>query len=237
MSATKVRSKDAELTDENRAESARLKELYLKANHGMSQTAFGAAYDIGNQGAVWQCLNGKGMPISLKAARGFARGLNCDIADFSPRLAAEAAMNAEFAPTQEEEFVPVKRVNVRLGAGHGEQAQIEELVGHLKFTKSFLRSCGVSAPSARVVEVKGPSMEPTIRDGAVLLVSTTNREPVNNAIFALARPDEGLIVKRLVRLGKEWVARSDNREYPDIPIDHGEPITIIGRAHWMGAKL
>lgn len=85
------RKKDAQLTPENLEESRRLKQLYLASDHGMSQAAFGAAYDIGNQGTVWQCLNGKGMPISLKAARGFARGLKVRIADFSPRLAAEAA--------------------------------------------------------------------------------------------------------------------------------------------------
>lgn len=87
---TDKRAKDALLTDEHRQESAKLKELYLNAKHGLSQAAFGQLYDIGNQGTVWQCLNAKGMPISLKAARGFAKGLNCSIEDFSPRLAATA---------------------------------------------------------------------------------------------------------------------------------------------------
>jgi SOS-response transcriptional repressor LexA len=236
----KVRTKDAKLTDENLQESARLKALYERANHGLSQAAFGEKYDIGNQGAVWQCLNGKGMPISLKAARGFARGLGVDISDFSPRLAAEAAKNAEFAPSaaESEEFVDVKRVNVKLSAGHGAVEDIEETVGFLKFTRSFLRSIGVSAVAARVVTVDGPSMEPDIRDGAVLLVNTNNREPVHGGVFALARAHEGLIVKKLYRNrhGK-WVARSINSEYLDIPIGPGEPITIIGRAHWMGVKL
>jgi len=238
MSEKRVRTRDAEITDENRLESARLKALYLAAKHGMSQAMFGATYDIGNQGAVWQCLNAKGMPISLKAARGFARGLNCDIADFSPRLAKEVAKNVEFAaPDDADEFVDVKRVNAKLAAGHGALPEIEESVGSLKFTRNFLRSCGVAAASARVVEVVGQSMDPTIPDGAVLLVSTNNRDPINNAIFALSRPSEGLIVKRLVKVGESWLARSDNREFPDIPIGDGEPISIIGRAHWMGAKL
>lgn len=234
----KQRARDSLLTEENRQESVRLKALYLAAGHGLSQAAFGAAYDIGNQGAVWQCLNATGMPISLKAARGFARGLRCEIADFSPRLAAEAAKNAEFVPAPEDDpFVPVKQINVRLSAGSGSEPEIEEVIGHLKFTKQFLRSVGVSAASARVVDVRGSSMEPTIKDGSVLLVSTNNREPRNDAIFAMVRPVEGLIVKRLIKHGKDWIARSDNREFEDIVIGHGEPITIIGRAHWMGVKL
>lgn len=235
---SKPRGKDAVLTEEHLRESARLKKLYLNAHHGLSQAAFGAKYDIGNQGAVWQCLNGQGMPISLKAARGFARGLGVDLVDFSPRLAAEAAKNAEFAPVEgETDFVDVKHLSVPLAAGHGAIGEVEEAPGHVKFTSSFLRSIGVSASSARLVDVRGPSMDPTIRDGSILLVSTNNREPVSNGIFALARAQEGLIVKRLVQLGDDWVARSDNRDFPDINIGDAEPITILGRALWMGVKL
>lgn len=135
------------------------------------------------------------------------------------------------------EFVDVPRVNVKLAAGHGATPQVEEVIGNLKFTREFLRGCGVSIQGARVVDVRGPSMEPTIKDGAVLLVSTNNREPVEGQIFAMVRPSEGLIVKRLMRKDGHWVARSDNRDHDDIPIDDGEPITIIGRAIWMGAKL
>lgn len=35
---------------------------------------------------VWQLLRGRS-PLSLQAAKGFARGLGCNISDFSPRLA------------------------------------------------------------------------------------------------------------------------------------------------------
>lgn len=135
------------------------------------------------------------------------------------------------------DFVDVQRIDVRVSAGHGATPQIEEVIGHLKFAREFLRSCGVQPSSARVVDVHGKSMEPTIKDGAVLLVSTSNREPVENQIFAMVRPAEGVIVKRLARIEGHWVARSDNREFADIQIDDGEPITLLGRAIWMGAKL
>lgn len=137
----------------------------------------------------------------------------------------------------ESEFVDVPRMDVKLSAGHGSEFRLEEVIGHLKFARSFLRSCGIGSQGARVVDVKGPSMEPTIKDGAVLLISTNNREPAENQIFALSRPNEGLVVKRLVRQNGYWVARSDNRDFPDFQIDDCEPVSIIGRAIWMGAKL
>lgn len=142
-----------------------------------------------------------------------------------------------FDGVSDTDFVDVPRVNVHVSAGHGTGAQIEEVTGHLKFSRAFLRTCGVQTGSARVVDVRGPSMEPTIKDGAVLLVSASNKEPVENQIFALVSPSEGLIVKRLVRLDGQWVARSDNRDYADRPINDGAPLSIIGRAIWMGAKL
>lgn len=142
-----------------------------------------------------------------------------------------------FDGSDDGDFVEVPCIDVAVSAGDGAQAHIEDVIGHLKFSRAFLRSCGVSPAGARVVDVKGPSMEPTIKDGAVLLVSTNNREPVENQVFAMVRPTEGLIVKRLVRQDGHWVARSDNRDFADLLIDNGEPVTIIGRAIWMGAKL
>lgn len=81
------------VTEEHAEEARRLKELWLesegsRARRGVkSQEAFGQEFKIGNQSAVGFFLNGQ-TALSMKAARGFARGIPCDIADFSPRLAA-----------------------------------------------------------------------------------------------------------------------------------------------------
>lgn len=80
------------VTPEHKEESARLLALW-KAQakpSRMTQKVFGDIYDIGTQSAVGFFLNGAST-ISMKAALGFAKGLNCEIADFSPRLAAKAA--------------------------------------------------------------------------------------------------------------------------------------------------
>ena len=95
--AERERKKDAKLTAENVRESERLKAIWESTKDKPSQAQFGELFDIGNQGMVWQCLNGK-TPISLKAARGFALGLKVEISAFSQRLAQLAATNAQFAP-------------------------------------------------------------------------------------------------------------------------------------------
>ena len=136
-------------------------------------------------------------------------------------------------------FVEVMRTNVRLAAGSGAIEGTYEELGGLSFRKDFLRSCGVIKPeNARIVDVDGTSMEPTIPDGAVLLVNIANREPFSGKVFALAKANEGLVVKRLIKHGDVWMARSDNPDgNPDFQINDSIPVTIIGRAVWMGAKI
>lgn len=86
--------KKAVVTDVHREESKRLRALWDGRRKKTTQAEFGQAYGIGSQAAVGQFLNGHAA-ISLKAAKGFARGLDCEIADFSERLAQEAAALGE----------------------------------------------------------------------------------------------------------------------------------------------
>lgn len=74
--------------------------------HSDGQEEFGLRFQIGNQSAVSQCLLGK-MPLSLKAAKGFAKGLGCQIADFSARLAElETAWPFELVDRERYEALP-----------------------------------------------------------------------------------------------------------------------------------
>jgi transcriptional regulator with XRE-family HTH domain len=76
------------VTPENEGESRKLKALWVeyRSAGGLSQLEFGDEFGIGTQSAVTNMLNGK-MAISLKAAKGFAKGLGVEIKQFSPRLA------------------------------------------------------------------------------------------------------------------------------------------------------
>lgn len=97
-----TRNRQGKITPENEAEASRLRALWAatedaRAARGVkSQEAFGAAYSIGNQAAVGFFLNGK-TALSVKAALGFARGLGCQVGDFSPRLARELNAMAEMS--------------------------------------------------------------------------------------------------------------------------------------------
>lgn len=78
-------SRKAIVTEEHLEEARRLKEIWDRTPHE-TQAVFGEKYGIGNQSSVGQFLRGA-VPLSMKAAGGFAVGLGCEIRDFSPRLA------------------------------------------------------------------------------------------------------------------------------------------------------
>lgn len=132
--------------------------------------------------------------------------------------------------------------DVRLAAGDGIENLAEEETGTVQFRRSFLRSVGAGSGKARVVYAKGDSMEPIIRDGAALLVvpneSLTLQDVAAGGVYAV-NYDGKMIVKTVARdkLTKHWVARSFNPAYPDIPLENGHSVRVLGQVVWAGAKL
>ncbi|MFY3630379.1 S24 family peptidase [Achromobacter xylosoxidans] len=146
-----------------------------------------------------------------------------------------------YAANDKFEKVP-EMADVRLAAGGGIENHIEEQTGVVQFRRSFLRSVGADAGKARVVYAKGESMEPVIKDGAALLVVPNEDLTIGNlaagGVYAI-NYDGKMIVKTVARdrLTKQWVARSFNPSYPDIPLENGTPVRVLGQVVWAGARL
>jgi hypothetical protein len=128
-------SRRGKVTDEHRQEAQLLKVIWektyeeRKARGLHTQGAFGAEYDIGGQAVVGFFLNGH-TALSLKAARGFAKGLDCQISDFSPRLAAlESSWPFELVDRERYEALPPA---LRFKAQVRMQDEIEALEQALK---------------------------------------------------------------------------------------------------------
>lgn len=78
----------SKITDEHRQEAAALKALWDDGRLRKTQAEFGEAYGLGNQANVGHYLLARS-PLNVKAALAFATELNCKVAQFSPRIAAE----------------------------------------------------------------------------------------------------------------------------------------------------
>ena len=100
--------KKAKITDENRSESAALLALW-KVKHTLSQNDFGEAYGLGNQSNVGHYLHARN-PLNLKAAMAFASHLECDISEFSPRLARDLKSLSQGEITHSVDATPTSSV-------------------------------------------------------------------------------------------------------------------------------
>lgn len=198
-----------------------------KAVGRLRQDMKSQGYDIG-QGTLARIIKGDA-GVRMASLQKFADYFRVDL-DSLLRGSVDAS---------DEDFVTVTRLNVQVGAGPGRAVGVVEEVGLLQFRRDFLRSAGVSAGNAAIVTVKGTSMEPTISDGAVLLLNRADKEPRNGFIYAFSWGGE-MLVKRLQKVGEVWHAVSDNADrqfHPDIIINGESEALIQGRAIWMGAKL
>jgi len=230
----------AKITPVHSGEAARLRHIWEETANKPSQAAFGEQYDIGTQPAVGFFLNGK-TPLSLKAARGFATGLNCSIEDFSPRLALELKKLSSGKTYDLDEFQTVRHADVSFSNGTGQVVYAEDDRPPLMFRIDFLRKLGIFNGDAVVVDADGSSNEPKIFDGSVILVNRGDKERLDGDFFAF-RCDGELLIKRLQHLeGIGILATAENpnfrpkqKIYKDLQPDSFE---VIGRAVWMGAKL
>jgi phage repressor protein C with HTH and peptisase S24 domain len=135
-------------------------------------------------------------------------------------------------------LVAVPRIEIGASAGPGGIAEIEEHGAPIGFDAALLRDLGVRrSASLSIIRVAGDSMEPTLRNGDDILVNRAISSPRWGAIHVM-RIDDMLVVKRLVREGREGcVIRSDNPAYADIRIDDPATIGLIGRVLWCGRRL
>lgn len=231
----------AKTTPETHEEARKLRAIWDAAQNKPSQAVFGERNNIGSQSAVALFLNGT-TPLSLKAANGFAVGLGCRVADFSPRLAAEIdGLREGQTPPDDDEFAQVRRVDVKVSAGRGALVFEEPSRSALTFRRSFLKEIGVTPSNAVIMSVKGHSMDPTLPDGAVILVNTAAKNVINGKIYAF-RQDGALFVKRMSRTPDGgYLAASDNTDrdqFPDMTIvAYDQDFEIIGRARWMGTLI
>lgn len=231
----------ANIPEDSKADAARLRDLF-KARTKLSQAAFGKQYGLGSQGMVWQYLSGS-TPLNIPAARKFAEGLGVSIDSFSPTLArqieeASALTERPIDASSNDEFVMVRRVDVKLSAGHGAFVYSEDDLSRLAFRADFLRTVGAGPENSVSVTVDGSSMEPTIPDGSTVLINMRAKSILPGKIYAF-RLDGQLLIKRLYHDSRGTVtARSDNPEFDDLRIsDDCADFEILGRAFWMGAKL
>lgn len=230
-------TRKVKITPETQEESRRLRAIWDGTNGRPNQAAFGEMYGIGNQSAVGQFLRGE-TPISLKAAVGFAKGLGCEIQDFSPRLAKLAHDASQVLGGDEEaEFITVRHVAVKFSNGSGRTVIDEGANPPLSFRADFIRKLGISHRNAVVVDADGDSNVPSIYQDGFVLIDRGQTEIVNGKFYAF-RVNGNLLIKKLTRLEDGSVlAVSENQAYEPKVYRQGVDFEVLGRARWTCHEL
>ncbi len=140
----------------------------------------------------------------------------------------------------EQNFVMVPRYDVRASAGYGAIINSEQVVDYLAFKREWVRNdLRTDAPNLALITADGDSMEPTIKNGDLLLIDLGQTRVKKDSIYIL-RLDDLLVAKRL-----QWMydgsllIRSDNPAYTDqvVPEDSLESLQILGRVIWFGRQM
>lgn len=134
-------------------------------------------------------------------------------------------------------FDLVPMAEAHLSAGGGAFVLSEQMGEMYSFRKDWLRRVASSPKNAVLMNVKGDSMFPSIKNGDTVLIDIGRRHVYDGNIYAL-RLDETIVVKRLSLLpGNRIMILSDNKaEYP--PYDaEAKDIHVIGQVVWLARAL
>lgn len=234
-----MKSDSKPLENWQREDAARLKQLLACREPRLSQADFGAQFDIGSQGMVWQYVAGR-RPLNIKAATAFARGLGVSVDAFSPTIAAQIAQASlavdlpeAHAITDDDDLAPpsvsIELVSLHLQAGIDgiETVPLFEAGGQHHVPRQWLEENDLSPRALLAVKIKGESMQPLMYEGDIAVVNTVDKVRKNGGVFALNYNGQA-VIKRMLYERREWFLASDNPAFRPEPCK-GADCIVIGR--------
>lgn len=158
-------------------------------------------------------------------------------------LSVRESTTAAYATIKTSEYVAITGgENVHASAGDVIYGKTAQSVGAaLMFRKDWIHSELNANPSDLcLVDVKGNSMEPTLRAGDSILIDLRARTPDYEGMYLL-KMGQMLLLKNLQALpGAKVQVNSDNPAFEPFTInlsDLGNEIAILGRVVWTGRRL
>ena len=118
--------------------------------------------------------------------------------------------------------------------------EADDVRGNWSLPEDYLRSeLRVDTKAARVIEVQGDSMEPTLRAGDRVMINMADKRPTPPGVFALW-DGFGVVVKRIEHIPNSnpptIKVKSDNTLHDEYQRT-SEEVNIIGRVIWYARRL
>ena len=227
--------KESEPNEIERAVKARLDALVLKVGGptemikrtGISSSSF------------YRYLQGNAPPLRILTMIAEASDVPLEWLISGERAINIDSKNQDTSIDDSSDVVMIPLASVAASAGHGCFAN-ESSKEKFPFLKSGLRKFGINPANVEFVRIKGDSMEPTIKDGAVVLLDRSKTEIHEDAIYILSL-GEYVRVKRVLKKTDGTISLiSDNKSlYPEETIDRAEAERLIihGRVFWTERSI
>jgi phage repressor protein C with HTH and peptisase S24 domain len=132
-----------------------------------------------------------------------------------------------------------KRVEAA-AAGTGNPPPARPDTEYIAFRQDWVRSTLGIDPADLILETAvGESMHPTIRDGDLLLVDTSDRSVASFGVYVLEVGSERLVKRVQRKLDGSLVLISDNETYQPDQVSGNmlQTVTVIGRVVWGGGAI
>lgn len=127
-----------------------------------------------------------------------------------------------------------------MSAGHGALVVSEEKSSDIVFSEAFIHNdIGVNPINVFLMPVKGDSMYPTLKNGALVMVNRVEQF-TGDGVYVF-RFDGQLMVKRLQFSKHGLTVVSDNSTYKEWELSKteisGNDFEIIGEVVWSGQRM
>jgi hypothetical protein len=182
---------------------------------------------------------GRELPSSALVSLARATGVRLEwLATGEGPMQGEAA--PVLAPATPPGHVLLPLLEARAAAGNHGGLRSDQLVDFIAFSESFLKQTLRRSPqNLALLTASGDSMDPTIRDGDLLLVDTSARRIEGSRIYVLAIGG-ALMVKRIqLRLDGSVVVKSDNAVYEPEVLAAAETLSlqVLGQVVWQAGPV
>jgi len=135
-------------------------------------------------------------------------------------------------------YVLIQSVFTR-SANKKRDKSVDELSDCLAFKRSWILSMRWKPDMLRIITAQGDSMEPTIKDGVILLIDISQNRTTTEGIYVLKSNGQHLARRIQKMLDGKIKIKSDNPAYDDqiFTPKEMETIEVLGRVVWGGVRF
>lgn len=139
-----------------------------------------------------------------------------------------------------EGYVALPLLDVTASAGAGTFTLGDGAGGTIAARETWLRTIGAHPARTEALMARGDSMEPTIRDGDLLLVDRSIDRIMDDAVYVVVVAGAVKVKRVTRRTDGSVVLSSDNPRHPPETVSSSEVndvLTIEGRVRWCGRLM